>query len=76
MTFSPNKVDSIHGIKMINNIDYRDDRGEISKIPNKVLKLFFICPLYFDLNQFLLCDQHLLLKNLQVSFHQYRLYFQ
>jgi dTDP-4-dehydrorhamnose 3,5-epimerase len=41
MTFSTNKVDSIHGIKMINNIDYRDDRGEISKIPNKVLKLFF-----------------------------------
>ena len=42
----------------------------------QVLILFFICPLYFDLNQFLLCDQHLLLKNLQVSFHQYRLYFQ
>ena len=42
----------------------------------QVFKLFFICPLYFDLNQFLLCDQHLLLKNLQVSFHQYRLYFQ
>jgi hypothetical protein len=42
----------------------------------QVFKLFFIFPLYFDLNQFLLCDQHLLLKNLQVSFHQYRLYFQ